>query len=121
MAAGGDPPIVLVNTDTTGASYTVNFWNEAGAAYSPPLSLGANSGTIPVGGSVTIRTADADPKNLTEGWAEVVSSQSIGGTAIFRAGYSGQEAAVPLLISGGARLQIPYQAGEWTGTGRRPG
>ena len=103
--------IVLVNTDTTSASYTVNFWNEAGAAYSPTLSLGSKSGTIPVGGSVTIRTADLDPVNLIEGWAEIVSSQSIGGTAIFRLDTAGQEAAVPLLMSGGAKLEIPFELG----------
>jgi hypothetical protein len=108
---GWKSTIILVNTDTVAAAYTVNFWNEAGAAYSPPLATGATSGTIPVGGSAIIQTADTDPKNLTEGWAQVTSSQSIGGTAIFRLDSSGQEAAVPLLTSGGASLQIPYQVG----------
>ncbi len=103
--------IILVNTDSAPATYAVNFWNEAGAAYSPALSLGLSKGTIPVGGSVTIRTADSDPKNLTEGWAEIVSSQSIGGTAIFRLDTVGQEAAVPLLTSGGTKLAIPYEVG----------
>ena len=103
--------IILVNTDTVPAVYTVNFWNEAGAAYTPPLSLGLKSGSIPVGGSVTIRTADLDPVNVTEGWAEIVSSQSIGGAAIFRLDTAGQEAAVPLLTSGGMKLEIPYEVG----------
>jgi hypothetical protein len=111
--------IVLVNTDKVTASYTINFVQDIGGAgsgagsvpWSPPLALGAAGGTIPVGGSVTIQTADADPKNLTEGWAQVVSNQSIGGTAIFRYDSDGQEAAVPLLTNGGAKLEIPYQVG----------
>lgn len=102
--------IVLVNTDSVPASYTVNFWSDAGAVYSPQLVLGTTSGTLAVGGSTTIETPDAAP-NLSEGWAEVVSSQSIGGTAIFRLDASGQEAAVPLLTTGGAHLEIPYQVG----------
>jgi hypothetical protein len=57
-----------------------------------------------------IETPDA-ASSLTEGWAEVISSQSIGGAAIFRLDASGQEAAVPLLTSGGASLEIPHQVG----------
>ena len=113
--------IILVNTDTVAAPYTVSFWKDLGTAGSgigsTTFSLGLAStsaglsGTIPIGGSVTIQTGDSDPNNLTEGWAQVTSSQSIGGTAIFRFETTGQEAAVPLLTSGGARLEIPYQVG----------
>ncbi len=115
--AGWKTSIILVNTDTVPASYAINFWQDTGTpgsgstAYTPPLTLGTASGTISVGGSTIIQTADADPTTITEGWAQVTSSQSIGGTAIFRADTLGQEAAVPLLTSGGTRLEIPYQAG----------
>ena len=102
--------IILVNTDSVPASYSVNFWSDLGAPYLPPLASGTTSGSIPVGGSTTIETADA-ASDLTEGWAEVTSSQSIGGTAIFRLDTPGQEAAVPLLTSGGVALEIPYQVG----------
>jgi len=113
--------ILLVNTGTVAAPYTVNFWKDSGTAGSGigsstfSLVLTATSaplsGTIPIGGSVTIQTADSDPNNLTEGWAQVTSSQSIDGTAIFRYDPTSQEAAVPLLISGGKSLEIPYQVG----------
>lgn len=103
--------ILLVNMDTVPANYSVNFFNEAGASFSPPLAMGQTSGTIPVGGSVIIETADSDPNNLAEGWAQVSSSQSVGGSAIFRFDTIGQEAAVPLLTSGGTQLEIPYEAG----------
>ena len=103
--------IILLNMDTVPVAYKVNFWSDTGASFSPRLSVGATTGTIPVGGSVTIETADSDPNNLSEGWAEVLSSQSIGGTTIFRFDTAGQEAAVPLLTSGGTSLEIPYEVG----------
>ncbi len=102
--------IVLVNTDTVPAQYTVNFLTDTGAAYVPALTSGTASGTIPVGGSTIIETADA-ASALTEGWAQVMSSQAIGGTAIFRYDPWSQEAAVPLLTGGGMELEIPYQVG----------
>jgi hypothetical protein len=102
--------IILVNTDTVPASYTVSFLNDSGASYAPPLALGTATGSIPVGGSTIIETADTAPVLIT-GWAQVTSSQSIGGTAIFRYDPWSQEAAVPLLTSGGATLEIPYQVG----------
>ena len=41
----------------------------------------------------------------------MTSIQSIGGSAIFRYDPWSQEAAVPLLTSGGTKLKIPYQIG----------
>ena len=102
--------IILVNTDIQPAQYTVNFWGENGAPLSMPLALGSPTGTIPVGGRVTIQTADT-AQGITQGWAEVVSKQQIGGTAIFRVTDQNQEAAVPLLTSGGSRVQIPFDTG----------
>jgi hypothetical protein len=102
--------IILVNTDTVPALYAVNFRTDAGASYTPPLQLGSAAGTIPVGGSVIIETADT-ASAVSEGWAQVTSNQSIGGTAIFSYDPWSQEAAVPLLTSGGVKLQIPYQVG----------
>jgi hypothetical protein len=102
--------IILVNTDVVPASYTVNLWNDAGGPYSLPLVSGSLSGSLPVGGSTIIQTADTSSV-LTEGWAEVTSNQLIGGTAIFRYDPSGQEAAVPLQTNGGSSLDIPYVTG----------
>jgi sugar lactone lactonase YvrE len=102
--------ILLANTGTVAAPYTVSFWNDAGSPYLPSLASGVPSGSIPLGGSTIIESADA-ASALAEGWAQVTSSQSVGGTAIFRYDASGQEAAVPLLTSGGVKLEIPYQLG----------
>ncbi len=102
--------IILVNTAAVPAVYTVNFWNDSGASYVPPLSTGAVSGSIPVGGTTIIATADTS-STLSEGWATVTSAQTLGGTAVFRYDPWSQEAAVPLLPSGGVHLEIPYQVG----------
>jgi len=108
--AGWRSTIILENTDTVLALYTVSFWSDAGASYVPQLASGTTSGSIPVGGSTIIETADI-ASALTEGWAQVTSSQSIGGAAIFRYDPWSQEAAVPLLTSGSGTLRIPYQVG----------
>jgi hypothetical protein len=102
--------IILVNTAAVPAVYSVNFWNDSGAAYVPPLASGAVNGSIPVGGSTIIATADTS-STVSEGWATVTSAQTLGGTAVFRYDPWSQEAAVPLLPSSGVHLEIPYQVG----------
>ena len=109
---GWQTSIVLANLDTVPAQYTVNFWNDAGTVTSVPLGAGsASTGTIQPGFSQTIETAALSNDPLCEGWAEVVSSQQIGGTAIFSETKSHQEAAVPLLNTGSIRLLIPFDVG----------
>ena len=100
--------ILLVNNDVVPATYTVSFHSDAGLSYTPALASGFTSGTIAVGGSTIIETADAS-STLSEGWAQVSSGQAIGGTAVFRYDPWSQEAAVPLLTSGATKLEIPYQ------------
>jgi hypothetical protein len=68
------------------------------------------SGSIPVGGTTIIATADTSFA-LSQGWATVTSAQPLGGTAVFRYDPWSQEAAVPLLPGGGVHLEIPYQVG----------
>ena len=102
--------MLLVNTDSVPATYTVTLWSDSGVPYAPPLAAGSLSGTIPVGGTAIMETADAAAV-VTEGWAEVTSGQSVGGTAIFRYDPWLQEASVPLQAGGGVGLTIPYQLG----------
>ena len=106
--------IILVNLDTVPAPYTVNFWRDDGTAF--PISLTGRgtlatvTDTIPVGGSRTIET-DGTASALNSGWAEVISAQAIGGTAVFRDQNMAQEAAVPLLSGAGTRLLLPFETG----------
>jgi len=109
---GWQTSIVLVNLDTVPAQYSVNFWNDAGTLTAVPLGVGsASAGTIQPGFSQTIETAALSTDPLQEGWAEVISSQQIGGTAIFSETKSHQEAAVSLSNTGSIKLLIPFDVG----------
>src|ERR1700722_2908393 len=113
--------IILVNTDTLPASFMVNFWREDGNPFPISLVTGGSqpsvTGTIAPGGSYTIESlGSAGPcpgaaSGICEGWAEVISNQSVGGTAIFSYQASGQEAAVPMLTRGATRIVLPYEVG----------
>ncbi|HEY2843023.1 MAG TPA: hypothetical protein VGJ09_05205 [Bryobacteraceae bacterium] len=109
---GWQTSIVLVNLDNVAAQYSINFWNEDGTLAVVPLAAGSTAGgTIQPQFSQTIETAALPTDLLREGWAEVVSNQQIGGTAIFRETKSNQEAAVPLLNTGSIKLLIPFDVG----------
>jgi hypothetical protein len=106
--------IILVNTGTVPAPFTMKFWKGDGTPMTLPLgsdgSVAELSGQIAVGGSRIIQT-DGVVSSLSEGWAELTTSQSIGGEAIFRQQVTGQadsEAAVPLIPGGGTRLLLPF-------------
>lgn len=111
---GWKTTIVLVNTDSDPAPFTISFRNAAGSPVSIPLiSVGPvtdYSDVIPVGGSRTIET-QGTASNLIQGWAEVVAGKSINGTAIFRqhaAGSVDTEGAVPLKTSAGTHFLVPF-------------
>jgi hypothetical protein len=86
----------------------LTFNSDAGLAYTPPLASGATSGSIPVGGSTIIQTADSST-TLSDGWGSGEQQPGDRGTAVFRYDPWSQEAAVPLLTNGATKLEIPYQ------------
>jgi Viral BACON domain len=110
---------LLVNTDTSTASFTIKFWGNDGTAWTVPLADGTSAssitGSIPFGGSQVIQTLGAQTLGnsgaANEGWAEVIGSQSLGGTAIFSDQLSGQEAAVPFQPRGGTSMVLPFDNG----------
>jgi len=120
LANGGDPhvsgdwstTILLVNTDSQSANYQVKFHSEKdGSPLALPLvkygSQSAVSGTLAPGELAVIQT-DGSGSTLVEGWAELVTSNAIGGTGIFSDLTLAQEAAVPLTPAGGTQLFIPF-------------
>jgi hypothetical protein len=105
---------VLANTDTVPASFTLQFWHADGSALSLPLiSQGSQqqvTGTIPVNGSMTIETAGGSGA-FSQGWGQLTTSNSIGGTTIFRQSVPGRqdsEAAVRVIRAVGKVLVLPY-------------
>jgi len=112
--SGWKTTIVLVNTDTDPAPYTLSFKNAFGIPVAVPLQgigpVTSYSDVIPVGGSRTIET-QGTASSLIQGWGEVVAAKSINGTAIFRqhaAGRVDTEGAVPLKSSSGNHFLVPF-------------
>jgi hypothetical protein len=111
--AGWRTTVILANADTVPANFTLNFWNADGSPL--PLSIGGQgmptvTGTIPVNGTVTI-ASDGTSGTLSTGWGQLVTSNEIGGTVIFRETVPGQqasEAAVPILRPVSSTTLLPY-------------
>jgi hypothetical protein len=111
---GWKTTILLVNTDTKPAQFTLSFWKDDGAALNLPLgpygTVAGVSGTIGPGNSQIIET-DGSGSSLVAGWAHLITNSPIGGTAIFTAQSDGvppSEAAVPLSSSASGQLFMPF-------------
>jgi hypothetical protein len=125
IADGGNwkTSIILTNTDTVPATFTLRFWNEAGAPWQIPLGADGFttqiSGVLPVGGSRTIQS-DGLAGNLSVGWAELVTTNSIGGTAVFaeqERGLPDSEASVPGTVLQTKSFLLPFDNSAGTATG----
>jgi len=111
---GWNTTILLVNADTHTASFTLNFWADNGS----PLVLllqedgmtASVSGTI-APGQLRVIESSGTGSAVIQGWAELVTSDAIGGVGIFTASATNQppsEAAAPLNSVGGTQLFIPF-------------
>jgi len=112
---------VVVNNDAVEASLTMRFLRLDGSPLLLPI---AGSGivsevrrTIAVGGSTVIETEGTSPA-LVDGWAEIVSDQSLSGTVVFRSRGPDKdsEGAVPIPSVGGRRLVLPFDNQQGFGT-----
>ena len=111
--AGWKTTIILANIDVVPANFTLNFWLGSGSPLA--LSIGGQgtqqvTGTIPVNGTVTI-ASDGTSANLSTGWGQLITTNAIGGTAIFRESVPGRqdsEAAVPIIPPVSSTLLLPY-------------
>ena len=125
IADGGNwkTAINLINTDTVPASFTLRFWDPNGNPWRVPLGPDGFQtqifGTLPVGGSRTLQTVGFAGA-VSVGWAELISTSSIGGTAIFselEPGLPDSEAAVPSTPLKTRRFLLPFDSSGGTGTG----
>jgi hypothetical protein len=111
--AGWKTTIILANLDTVPANFTLNFWQGTGSPL--PLSIGGQgmqqvTGQIPVNGTVTV-ASDGSSSNLSTGWGQLITTNAIGGTAIFREtvpGRQASEAAVAIIQPVSSTLILPY-------------
>jgi hypothetical protein len=119
---GWDTTIILVNTDSEPAPFTLRLWQPDGEPLLLPLEgiggVSQYSDTIPVGGTRILQTAGRDPA-VSAGWAEVIAERSIGATVIFRqhrAGSDSEATVVPIPpLDGGFRLPFDNADGVLTG------
>ena len=121
MAAGGgwNTLIVLTNLGTTVATYTLRFYGDSGSPQAFPFKntgtqqdLGTQSvltGTIPVGGLVSIRARDKAPTTTT-GWMLIDPSSTgdIGGALVFAYDLTGQQAVVPIETSSNQKFVLIF-------------
>jgi sugar lactone lactonase YvrE len=111
---GWSTTILLVNADTHTASFTINFWADNGSPLVLPLlqdgTTASVSGTI-APGQLRVIESNGVGSAISEGWAELLTSDAIGGTGIFTASATNlppSEAAAPLNSAGGTQLFIPF-------------
>ena len=101
--------VLLTNTGTQPASYTVRFNDEHGNVLSPPvgLELGALTGTILAGQSTTIRTAGT---GSFIGWAELTAPASVGGSVIYSQPFLAtiQEGTATIVSAGTQHFFVPF-------------
>jgi hypothetical protein len=111
---GWQTTFLLVNTEAHTASFTLNFWGDNGS----PLALltledgvtASVSGTIAPGQLRVIESSGLGGA-MVEGWAELITSDAIGGTGIFAAtarNLPPSEAAAPMNSAGGTQMFIPF-------------
>jgi hypothetical protein len=105
-AADGDAfktTVLLTNAGSAPAQYTLRFNDDQGNIPSTRFELDVGSdpltGTIPAGGSVTVRTSGLGSQTVG-GWAELTAPASVGGSVI----YSQQVPTLPSLQEGTATI-----------------
>lgn len=115
--------VLLTNAGSTPAKYTLRFDDEQGNIPASGFQLDNGSapltGTIPPGGSATIRTAGLGDQTVG-GWAELTAPATVGGSIIYSqktALPSVQEGTATIVASGSKHFFLPFDntAGGATG------
>ena len=103
--------LVLTNSGTAAAPYTLAFYGATGQTQTFGFDV-ANplSGTVPAGSTVTIDTTGLG--NITNlGWAQLTAPAAVGGVEIFRQtnpGQSEQQATIPISQSNLTDFYLPF-------------
>jgi hypothetical protein len=124
VASGGiwNTTITLVNTSTTAAQVSLNFYDDNGNALPLPLVYPLTISTKPVSAStlnqtigaeaqLVIQTAGTASQTTTEGWARLTATGgNVGGSAVFAwaAATGTQEAVVPVGNQNPSAFVLPF-------------
>jgi hypothetical protein len=122
LASGGswNTTITLLNTGTTAAQVSLNFYDDNGntlllplilpQASSTPQPAAALNQTIAAQAQLVIETAGTASQATTEGWVQLVATGGdVGGSAVFAFTTAGtQEAVVPLETRNPTAFVLPF-------------
>jgi hypothetical protein len=119
FASGGgwQTTFTLVNTGTSAATATLNFFGGNGAAAALPLAFPQTGTTttastvsqsLAAGASLVVLVRDPGGSAITSGSATLSTTGNVGGFAVFRQNATGQEAAVPMLVDNAASYVLPF-------------
>jgi hypothetical protein len=110
IAAGGGwgTTITLVNTGSSPANLSLQFFDNFGNPLALPLAFPQSPSTEPTtastydntlapGATLVVATAASPTDDLSVGWAHLFTNGAVGGFAIFRDAIRQQEAVVPLV------------------------
>jgi hypothetical protein len=132
LASGGlwNTTITLVNTGTMAAQVSLNFYGDNGSTLQLPLLFPQTSSTAPLlastvnqtigaGAELVIQTAGTGSQATVEGWAQLLTNGTVGGSAVFAwaAATGTQEAVVPVENQNVSAYVLPfdYTGGYQTG------
>ena len=110
---GTKTTITLINLDPTPAPYTLNFYDDNGNALSLTTTAGTGavlSGTLNAGGSTIIQT-NGTSKSISQGWALLVTNNTIAGSAVFGLPFNNNvfvEASCPLDTGVNSQFGLPF-------------
>jgi hypothetical protein len=107
--------ITLINLDQTSAPYTLFFYDDNGNALALSTTAGAPSsilaGTLAPLASVIIKT-NGNSASTLQGWALLVTENTIAGSAVFGIPVGGQyaEASCPLDTGSNTQFGLPFDS-----------
>jgi hypothetical protein len=102
---GFDTLVLLINTGTADATYSLQFFNQTGAPVTYPLdpTQSGMTGTIHAGSQAIVRTAGSG-KTTNLGWGQLTAPASVKGMLIYQ-----QQASPTSLQEGSAPIAAPSQ------------
>ncbi len=126
--AGWQTTFVLVNTGTSTAQATLNFFDDNGVPLSLPLSFPQTSGgtstlapsvvqPVAANASLWVQTAAPVGAALLTGSAQLTTTGNVSGFVIFRYNLNGQEAVVPLETRNAGSYILAFDNTNGTATG----
>jgi hypothetical protein len=111
---GWKTTFVVVNAGTEPARFSLVFRSPSGVPLALPIagrgSVAEIFDEIPAGGSRTVETVGSSAA-LLEGWAEIVSTQPLGGTTVFRQSLGenrDSEAVAQITAVGSSSFVLPF-------------